>query len=110
MKRSGIGGHMTGAAQRRLRAIIGVAAVAAACVVWAAGGAASAQASTTCTWGGTPAEPTGDVTISPGVTNTPPAGPLVFKATGDLAGDAGCTGQFTFIGQMNAGATCAWST
>jgi hypothetical protein len=94
----------------RLRAMVGVLAVAATCVAWAAGGAASAQAATTCTWGGTPAEPKGTVTISPGATNTPSTGPLDFKATGDLAGDPGCTGQFTFFGQMNTGATCAFST
>ncbi len=94
----------------RLRAMIGILAVAAAFMALAAGSAASAQADVTCTWGGTAAEPTGWVTMSPGVTNTPSTGPLDFTATGDLAGDAGCTGQFTFIGQMDAGATCAFST
>jgi hypothetical protein len=96
--------------QIRFRAIFGFLAVGAACVAWAAGGAASAQANTTCTWGGTPAAPTGWVTMTPGPTNTPSAGPLDFTATGELAGGAGCTGQFTFIGQMDAGATCAFST
>ena len=94
----------------RLRTTIGVLAAGAAFMAWAAGGAASAQAATTCRWGGTPAAPTGWVTMSPGVTNTPSIGPLDFTATGGLAGGAACTGQFTFVGQMNAGATCAWST
>jgi hypothetical protein len=94
----------------RLRTTIGVLAAAAVFMALAAGGAASAQAATTCTWGGTPAEPTGWVTMSPGVTNTPSTGPIDFTATGELSGDRGCTGQFTFIGQMNTGATCAFST
>jgi hypothetical protein len=93
----------------RLRTTIGLLAAAAAFMALA-GGAASAQAATTCTWGGTPAAPTGWVIMSPGVTNTPSIGPLDFTATGDLAGGAGCSGQFTFVGQMNTGATCAFST
>jgi hypothetical protein len=54
--------------------------------------------------------PTGTVTINPGLTNTPSTGPVDFTATGLLAGDAGCTGRFTFHGQMNTGATCFWNT
>jgi hypothetical protein len=92
----------------RFRTMIGVMAVAAASLVAAGGDAASAQAAATCTWGGTPAAPTGTVTMTPGVTNTPSIGPLDFKATGELAG--GCSGQFTFVGQMDAGATCSFST
>ena len=94
----------------RFRTMIGVAAVAGACAAWVAVGAAPAQAAATCTWGGTPAAPTGRVVISPGPTNLPSTGPLAFTATGDLAGDPGCTGQFTFVGQMDTGATCAFST
>jgi hypothetical protein len=48
--------------------------------------------------------------MSPGVTNTPSTGPLDFTATGNLAGGAGCSGQFTFVGQMDTGATCAFSS
>jgi hypothetical protein len=49
--------------------------------------------------------------MTPGVTNTPSTGPIEFTATGVLAGGAGCNGQrFTFSGQMDTGATCAFST
>jgi hypothetical protein len=92
----------------RFRAVIGVAAIAAVCVPWAAGGAASAQAAATCTWGGTPADPTGTFTISPGITNIPSPGPLDFNAYGPLGGD--CSGHMTFTGQINAGATCSEGT
>jgi hypothetical protein len=93
----------------RVRMTIGITALAAAFL--ASAGGAPAQASTTCTWGGTPAAPTGRVTMTPGVTNTPSTGPIDFTATGVLTGGAGCNGQrFTFIGQMDTGATCAAST
>jgi hypothetical protein len=95
----------------KLRAMVGVLVTAGAFAACAAGGAASAQADTTCTWGGTPAAPTGRVVMTPGATNTPSTGPIDFIATGVLAGGAGCNGQqFTFHGQMDMGATCAWST
>jgi hypothetical protein len=95
----------------RVRAIVGVLLAAGALMALAAGGVAPAQAATTCTWGGTPAEPTGWVEMSPGPTNTPSTGPIDFKATGVLEGGNGCNGQqFTFIGQMDTGATCAFST
>src|SRR5439155_6671933 len=48
--------------------------------------------------------------MTPGPTNLPSTGPIDFTATGELAGDARCTGQLTFVGQMDAGATCAFST
>jgi hypothetical protein len=96
--------------QIRRRAIIGAMAVVAASLLSAIGGAGPVQADTTCTWGGTPVAPTGWVTISPGTTNTPSTAPADFKATGELAGDAGCNGQFTFVGQINTGSTCAFST
>jgi hypothetical protein len=101
---------MTGAAQLRFRTMIGALAVAAVLAAFAAGGATSAQAATTCTWGGTPAAPTGRVVMTPGATNTPSIEPIDFTATGVLAGGAGCNGQFTFHGQMDTGATCAFST
>jgi hypothetical protein len=69
--------------------------------------APASAATTTCTWGGTPVAPTGTFTISPGITNLPAPGALKFKATGELAGDATCTGTMTFIGQIDAGSTCA---
>jgi hypothetical protein len=84
--------------------------VTAAVVVSAAGGAAPAQASMTCTWGGTPAEPTGFFTLKPGMTNLPASGPIAFRATGELAGEAGCTGQLVYDGEFNAGSTCLAST
>jgi hypothetical protein len=65
---------------------------------------APAQASRTCTWGGTPLAVTGQTTNSPGITNTPSAGPLSFYATGPLAGD--CRGRLVFDGVMDAGTTC----
>src|SRR5438874_10137718 len=74
----------------RPRAIIATAAVAAASLAALGTGAASAQAATTCTWGGTPAEPTGSVyyTGGQGPTNTPSTEPLPFVATGPLAENA----------------------
>jgi hypothetical protein len=92
------------------RVKIGVMALAAACLVLAGGGPAAAQASTTCSWGGTPAAPTGTFTVSPGLTNTPAPAPLAFKATGVLAGGGRCTGQMTLAGQVNAGSTCLWAS
>jgi hypothetical protein len=61
----------------------------------------------TCTWGGTPAAPTGTFTISPGLTNTPSTEPAAFKVSGKLGGDRGCSGTFTYIGQVDAGGTCS---
>jgi hypothetical protein len=94
----------------RFRAIISITALAGACLVMAVGGSASAQATTTCTWGGTPAAPTGSFTVAPGLTNTPAPEPLDFKATGILAGGGRCTGQMTLAGQVNAGSTCLWAS
>jgi hypothetical protein len=94
----------------KFRAMIGAVAAAGACLLWAGGGAVSAQAATTCTWGGTPAAPTGTFTLKPGITNTPSAGPLAFRATGDLAGGAGCTGKLVYDGQFDAGSSCLAAT
>ena len=83
-------------------------AVALVAVAWASTG--DARAATTCTWAGTPAAPTGTFTISPGLTNLPSAGPLKFVATGSLSGaDSRCRGQMKFVGQLDAGSTCAFS-
>jgi hypothetical protein len=92
--------------EMRFRATIGLMALAASWLVMAGGGPASAQATTTCTWGGTPAAPTGSFTVSPGITNTPAPEPLKFEATGPLAGGGRCTGKMTLAGQVNAGSTC----
>src|SRR5438105_15221507 len=92
----------------RPRAILAVTAIAAASLMaggW--GAAASAQATTTCTWGGTPAEPTGKVYYTgQGITNTPSTEPLPFVATGPLAGD--CSGTLTYRGVQGTGSTCAF--
>jgi hypothetical protein len=91
----------------RPRTILAVTAVGAASLVAGGWGAASAQADTTCTWGGTPLSPTGYVKyIGQGPTNTPSTEPLSFIATGPLAG--GCSGELTYHGVQPAGATCAF--
>lgn len=92
----------------KFRAMIGAVAAAGACLLWAGGGAVSAQAATTCTWGGTPAAPTGVFTASPGLTNVPSSGPVDFTATGPLAG--GCSGRLAFFGRLDPGATCSEGT
>src|SRR5438105_4471550 len=95
----------TGASMKP-RPIIAVIALAAASLTSAGLGAAPASAATTCTWGGTPAEPTGTFEFPrQGLTNTPASKPLPFTATGPLGG--GCSGTFTFKGQANALSTCA---
>jgi hypothetical protein len=94
----------------RLREIGGAIAVAATLLALAVWSAAPAAATTTCTWGGTPAAPTGTFTLSPGITNTPSTGPLDFKAIGELAGGAGCTGKLTYDGVFDAGSSCLAST
>jgi hypothetical protein len=74
------------------------------------GGAPAVQASTTCTWGGTPAAPTGTFTLQPGITNTPSTGPLAFQAIGELGGGGACTGKLAYVGEFDAGATCLAAT
>src|SRR5881396_887071 len=66
----------------RFRAMIGALALAGAALMSVGFGAASAGAETmTCAWGGTPLDPTGLITLSPGVTNLPSTGPIQFTAT-----------------------------
>ena len=85
-----------------------IVAIASALAV-AGWGAGTARAATTCTWGGTPADPTGTFKLTgPGLTQTPSTGPLPFTATGPLAG--GCKGTLTFRGQFDAGSTCTVGT
>ena len=88
----------------RISIVIALAAISLVAVL---GAAPASAATTTCTWGGTPVTPTGTLTISPGITNLPAPGALKFRATGELAGDAPCTGTMTFVGQIDAGSTCA---
>jgi len=91
----------------RSRAILVIIAIAAASLMVGGWGAASAQPTTTCTWGGTPAEPTGKVYYTgQGITNTPSTEPLPFVATGPLAGD--CSGTLTYRGIQGTGSTCAF--
>ena len=90
---------------RTARLGLGLAALAVA-VAWAQPG--QAQAATTCTWAGTAVEPTGWFTVSPGMTNLPAAGPSKFVASGEMDGsDPRCQGQMKFVGQIDAGSTCA---
>jgi len=89
------------------RAIITGIAVALASLGLGGWGAGSAQAATTCTWGGDPVNPTGTFTYTgQGATNTPSSEQLPFVATGTLAG--GCSGKLTFRGYSEAGSTCAF--
>jgi hypothetical protein len=91
----------------RARAIVAVTAISAASVVVGGVGAASAQANTTCTWGGTPLNPTGTFEfLRQGATNTPSTEPLPFIATGPLGG--GCSGTLTYRGYSETGSTCAF--
>jgi hypothetical protein len=94
--------------RRHMKAAVLVAASAVLAMALGSFGSASAQAGPTtrlCTWGGTPANPTGNVTIDPGATNTPSAGPLAIHAWGPLEGP-GCNGTMTFDGIAQAGASC----
>ena len=91
----------------RPRMIVAVSAIALVPAAAGGWGAASAQAATTCTWGGTPLGPTGTVEYTQqGITNTPSTEPLPFIATGPLAG--GCSGTLTYRGYSATGATCAF--
>jgi hypothetical protein len=91
--------------------IAATTAIAATSLALAGLGTSAAQASTTCTWGGTPAAPTGTFTLSPGITNTPSSGPLAFSATGTVSGGGPCKGQqFTFTGVFNPGSSCQLSS
>jgi hypothetical protein len=75
-------------------------------------GSASAQpgpAARLCTWGGTPANPTGIVTFEPGLTKTPSTGPIAVRAWGPLEGP-GCNGTMIFDGIARAGAGCLSGT
>src|SRR2546426_7148445 len=91
----------------RPRAIIALTVMALASTAASAWGATSAQGARTCTWGGTPTDPTGVVKYTgQGITNTPSTEPLPFIATGPLAG--GCSGTLTYRGYQGTGSTCAF--
>src|SRR6266480_6810222 len=75
-----------------------------------AGAVPAPSGATICAWGGTPAAPTGVLTLSPSVTNTPSTGPVSFVATGPLGGGAGCVGTLTFRGVLAPGESCVLQT
>jgi hypothetical protein len=68
--------------------------------------AAGDPAGMVCTWGGTPASTTGEITIKPGLTFTPATDDIKIVATGLLGGAEGCDGRVTFTGVIEAGSTC----
>src|SRR5688500_8935317 len=91
----------------RFRAMIGAGACAVAGALALAGGVTSAQAATRCTWGGTPANPTGTISFNPGLTQFPAPFALKFKAVGVVEGGGPCHGQTViFDGQADAGSSC----
>lgn len=92
---------------RRTAAVAGLAS-AATVLIAGLGGPPQARAAATCTWGGTPLAPTGWFTVNPGTTATPTPNAARFVATGRLAGsDPRCQGRMKFVGQVDAGSTCA---
>src|SRR2546430_17191723 len=93
--------------RRHTKAVALLIATTAVGLLATTGSAAAGQGETVCTWGGTPAAPTGVATFSPGVTNTPSTVPTYFVATGPLGGGAGCTGTLTFKGYAEPRNTCA---
>src|SRR5439155_15739819 len=75
-------------------------------VVAALGAGVPARAAPSgCIWGGTPAAPTGQFSISPGLRFQPSTQPLAFKAWGPAEG-AGCSKTVVFEGVALPGATC----
>ena len=98
--------------RRHTKAVALVAASAVLATALGSFGSASAQsgpATRLCTWGGTPANPTGIVTLEPGLTNTPSAGPIAVHAWGPLEGP-GCNGTMIFDGIARSGAGCLSGT
>src|SRR4051812_43394203 len=91
----------------RTRAVIGAGACAIASGLALAAGASPAQAALRCTWGGTPDNPTGRISVDPGLTQIPAPFALKFRATGVVEGGGPCHGQdVTFAGQIDAGSSC----
>ena len=92
----------------RARTSIAIVALAASCLLTSGVGTAAAQSPTVCQWGGTQPNPTGQITINPGLTNTPSPFALAFKAWGPVSGGGPCHGQtVTYVGEINAGSSCA---
>jgi hypothetical protein len=85
-----------------------IAAIGYLAIAGGATGSAQAAATATCTWGGTPAAPTGVFTVSTPLTNVPSAASIDFTAVGQLGGD--CAGRMTFFGTLDPGATCSEGT
>ena len=91
----------------KFRAMVGASACAVAGALVLAGGVTSAQAEARCTWGGTPANPTGTIAFDPGLTQNPAPFALKFKAVGVVEGGGPCHGQtVVFDGQADAGSSC----
>lgn len=90
--------------QGAMRSMLLAAAIVATAVAPLAGGAAEGL----CTWGGTPADPTGVFHFDEPLTNAHPASePIHFTATGALDGiGPGCTGTMTFDGFLMPGSVC----
>jgi hypothetical protein len=59
-----------------------------------------------CIWGGTPVNPTGRFTLTPGLTHFPSSRPLKLDVTGELSGSGRCQGTMVFKGIAKTGATC----
>ncbi|TMK98024.1 MAG: hypothetical protein E6G34_10140 [Actinobacteria bacterium] len=91
----------------RSRAVLVLLATASVGLLAATSSSAASSDQKVCTWGGTPAAPTGVITLDPGITNTPSTQPTQFVATGELGGGEGCSGTLTFTGTIEAGTTCA---
>jgi len=92
----------------RFRALIVVGACIAATVLPLASAAPAQAATTRCTWGGTPANPTGTIAFNPGLTQIPAPFALKFKAVGVVEGGGPCHGQTViFDGQADAGSSCS---
>ena len=89
-----------------MRSRLALAAALPALFLWWPGPSAQGADLRTCTWGGTPAAPTGEASFEPGLTWTPLASPIPFRATGPADGD-GCKGRVTFDGVIEAGSSCA---
>jgi hypothetical protein len=95
----------------KLRTSIAIVALAAACLLTSGVGSAAAQTPLVCQWGGTQPNPTGQITIDPGLTNTPSPFALAFKGWGTVTGGGPCHGQtVTYVGQIDAGSSCAYVT
>jgi hypothetical protein len=92
----------------RFRMITAATALAVGLLASVGTGVASAQESRTCTWGGTPAAPTGTFVNDPGLTNTPNPAVISFRVIGALGGD--CRGTMSFKGTYDPNGSCLAAT